>query len=929
MANRSRIALVAVLTALTATLLLAMGGGSARAALVDPGFSAFEATPSTTLAGGHPNVVLYTKVNTEERECTGECLHYRTFQYHWPTGFIGNPHVTPKCTLTEFNTASCPAEAQIGTVTVGLFGLGLMVPLFNMETRLDQAGQLGFIVPFVGSPVLLDLSSRTDSDYGLDAETSAQLRLGFGIEEITTELWGVPAAPENDPFRFVAPLTGVAACYIGVFGPEIIGCPPGLPFVSPTYAKSNSPEAPFLQNPTTCGVPLEMTGDVHYYNGEVGHASSDWPPTTGCNQASFNPSLTGGPTTLQTDSASGLDTNLAVPQTQSPQTPSPSELRTTVVTLPEGFSINPNAADGKVTCPEGLSAIGTLFAATCPESSKIGSLMLDVAALPAPIPGALYLAEPKPGETYRVLLAADGFATHVKLLGTVHPDPQTGQVSVIFKDLPQSPLQEFSIHVFGSERGLFATPAQCGTYALESEFVPWNSALATRKSSSLFTIASGPGGSPCPNGPRPLNPTLVAGSASNTAGAHSPFSLTLTRRDGDQNLTGVSVSTPTGFAATLKGIPYCPESAIAQLNDAGYDGRSEQSSPACPESSQVGTATTGAGAGSHPLYVAGKVYLAGPYKGAPLSLVIVTPAVSGPYDLGNVAVRVAVSVNPTNAQVSAVSDPLPQILDGVLLRLRSILVNLDRPNFALNPTNCDEFNLGATVTGNEGGAASLSSRYQAANCANLPYKPKLSLQLSGGVKRRGHPAILATFTAGSGEANTRSVTVALPKGELLDNAHIGTVCTRPQFASDSCPAASALGTAEATTPLLDAPLKGTVFLRSSSNDLPDVVADLEGQFDFELAGRIDTSKAGALRTTFDGVPDVPVSSFVLNLAGGSKGLLQNSQSLCDKPKKATVKMTGQNGAVRNTKVKLQASCSKAGKRKKSRRGTGSNRGANR
>ena len=280
-AKRSTVALVSLLAALT--LLLVAMGGSAKAALVPPDFSQFEATPSTTLAGGHPNVVLFTKVNIEEFGCTGECLHYQTFKYNWPTGFIGNPHVTPKCTLTEFNQASCPVDSQIGTVIVGFFGIGLMVPLFNMETRPDQAGQLGFIVPFIGSPVLLNLTSRTDSDYGLDAETSAQLRLGLGVEEITTELWGVPADPENDKFRFESPLTGVAACYVGVFGPEIIGCPPGLPYVSPTYAKSTSPEEPFLQNPTTCGVPLAMTGEVIYYNGEIGHGESPWPATTGCN----------------------------------------------------------------------------------------------------------------------------------------------------------------------------------------------------------------------------------------------------------------------------------------------------------------------------------------------------------------------------------------------------------------------------------------------------------------------------------------------------------------------------------------------------------------------------------------------------------------------------------------------------------------------
>jgi hypothetical protein len=904
MVNRSIMACLGSL-AVVATLLLACSS-PADAALVTPGFSTFEATPTTTVAGGHPNITLVTNVNAESFECTGSCLDYRVFKYHWPTGFIGNPHVAPKCSLTEFNEASCPVESQIGTTSV-YFGEGeegFMMPLFNMETRPNQAGQLGFLIPFLGSPTLLDLTSRTDGDYGLDAETSAILR-GLGTKRITTELWGVPSDPVNDPRRFIQPLTQTGACYLGILGPEFIGCPPNTPFSSPTYATSNSPEAPFLTNPTTCGVPLTMSGDIEYYGGEVAHGESAYPPTTGCAQASFNPSLTGNPTTLQTDSASGLDTNLRVPQTQSPQTPSPSELRTATITLPEGFSINPNAVDGKVACPEGLSSVGTLFAANCPEFAKVGSLMLDVTALPAPIPGALYLAEPQPGEPYRVLLAADGFATHVKLLGKVDLDPQTGQVRVIFKDLPQSPLQEFSIHVFGSERGLLATPPHCGDYTLESEFVPWNSELTTRKSSSVFTIASGPGGGPCPNGARPFGPALSAGSASNSAGVDSPFSLALTRNDGDQNLAGVRVSTPKGFAATLKGVPYCPEPAIAQLNSTSYEGNTELVRPACPTASQVGVATTGVGAGTHPLYVPGKVYLAGPYKGAPLSLVVSVPAVSGPYDLGTVAVRVAVSVNPVTAQVSATSDPLPQILDGIPLRVRSVLVNLNRPDFAVNPTNCAEFDVGATLTGNEGGTASPSAHYQAANCSDLPYRPKMGLTLSGGVNRRGHPAIHADLTAVRGEANSRSVSVTLPKGELLDNSHIGTVCTRVDFAKNSCPSASLVGRVEVTTPLLDQPLAGNVYLRSSQHDLPDLALDLEGQINVEAIGMVDSVK-GRLRTTFEDIPDVPISRISFDLAGGVKGLLQNTTSLCKGVKKATVRLAGQNGARRSIEVKLEA-----------------------
>jgi hypothetical protein len=907
MKMRSKTALLASIAALA---LAAFGVGSAQAAYehVEPGFESFSVSPTTSQAGGHPDVNIDFTVRldqTGEGGCESECLYARTNAIHWPEGFIGNPHVAPKCTLTEFSLAQCPSDAQIGYFSLYLGTQALIVPLYNLATNPNQAGLLGFTAPLIAFPVFLELSGRTESDYGLDAVSTPQLRLPFPHFQLI--LWGVPAAESHTPLRFVTPMVGAGFCFSGAV-PGVEGCPPGQPFGSETYAPPTIPPAPFLQNPTTCGVPLTVTGEVEYYGGTVGTETIPWPETTSCNQASFTPSVTAKPTTAATDTPSGLDTTLRVPQTQSPITPSPSELKTAKITLPPGFSINTGAADGKVACPDFLSSIGTRLISNCPEASKIGTLQLDVAALPAPLPGALYLAEPKPGEPYRVLLSASGYATNIKLLGTAETDPVTGQVSVVFRDLPQSPLQEFALHLFGSERGLLATPSHCGTFNVESEFVPWNTALATRHTTSLITIDEGPGGTPCPSGPRPLAVGLQAGVADPTAGVHSPFTLILNRSDGEQDLTGVSATLPPGFAATLAGVPYCPESAIATVQSAGYSGRAEQAAAACPSRSQVGTAVAGAGAGTHPLYTPGKVYLAGPYKGAPLSLLVVLPAVSGPYDLGTVAVRVAVSVNPVTAQVTAVSDPLPQILEGIPLRTRSIRLDLDRQGFAINPTNCDPFSVDATITGDEGGSTHVSSRFQAANCAGLAFEPKLRVKLRGSSKRRGHPALRAVLKTKPGEANLSRVTVVMPKNELLDNTHLGNICTRVQFAANACPPDSIYGTATAVTPLLEKPLTGNVYLRSSSHKLPDLVADLHGQFDIEVSARIDNARGAGLRARFETVPDAPVSEFVLNMAGGSKGLLINSKNLCKANRKAEQTLIGQNGARIRRKLKLQAAC---------------------
>jgi hypothetical protein len=918
-----RIMLLGALLACGMAVLLAAAARASAAEEFEPGFKFFHVTATNAQAGGHPDVTI--DFQTKGAALFGssgcelnDCPTPRVIRVHWPAGFIGNPHVAPKCSLSEFNEARCSADAQVGTFALRFEGIGLFTAVYNMQTRPDQAGLLGFQAPFFGFPIFFELSARTDGDYGLDVDTSPMTRLGS--PEFRTILWGVPASPEHTPYRFETPMSGVGACYEGIFPPEIKGCPPGiLSFVSSTYAPPTFPERPFLQNPTVCSGDLTVKASVEYYGGLEGHTTTSLPGMTSCQQASFAPSLIAKPTTSRTDTPSGLDTDIHIPQTQSPITPSPSETKGTVIKLPPGFTINSGAADGKMACPDSLSAVGTLLGADCPEYSKIATLTLDVAALPGALPGALYMMKPLPGNPYRFLLAADGFATHIKLLGSARPDPKTGQLSIAFDELPQAPLQDFSIHVFGSERGLFATPGKCGTATVEGEFVPWNDQLLSRHTTSFMTFDGGPNGSACPGAQRPFAPKLDVGSQSNTAGAHSPLSLTLLRDDGEQNLTGLGVAVPPGLLATLKGIPYCPESDIALAMSSDHSGLAERASPSCPAASQIGTAWSGAGAGNHPLYVGGKVYLAGPYKGAPLSFVIVVPSVSGPYDLGNAVVRAALRVDPTTAQVTAVSDPLPQILEGIPLRVRSIRLDLNRPDFTLNPTNCDPFSVDTAVSGDEGASASPSAHYQVANCADLEYGPKLSLEFKGGTQRRGHPAIRAVLKTRPGEANSRRISVALPPTELLDNGHIGTVCTRPEFAKGSCPQGSLLGSAKAVTPLLDAPLTGKVYLRSSNHALPDMVVDLEGQFDIELVGRIDTAKGGALRTTFGAIPDAPVSSFVLNLAGGKKGLVQNGKPLCGAHRKAIVKMTGQNGATLKKATELQTAC---GNRLNARHGRG-------
>jgi hypothetical protein len=866
----------------------------------------YSAVPSTTQAGGHPDlkIVVWAKdqnvIQEPSQEC--ECQDPRNLYFDMPGGLIADPHALPQCTDADFATTNCPTESQIGLVAIGFNGASpplnplFPTPVYNLVPRPGQAGLIGFPAPIINSPVFTVASARTEGDYGLNLSTldvTHPLQIGTSTIELT--IWGVPADPVHDIGRL-----GPQGCDATHTSP-IEDCVEGF--------GSNAPPQPYLSNPTSCGQTPTIDVEIEWYDHFRQSSSSPFPATTGCDLLGFNPSLFGRPTTTQTETASGFDADLLVPQNTTPTVPLPSSIRGTDVTLPEGFTINANAGDGKVSCSDAQANFGSRgLPAECPEFAKVGSASIESSVLPGPLPGFVYLADPKPDDRYRLLLAADGFGLHVKLPGRIIPDPDTGRVTTSFQDLPQFPFTRFNLHFFGSERGVLATPNRCGSYPVVSRFTPWDSELPQQTSTQFFNLDAGPGGGACPDLPLPFVPDFKAGVADKTAGLHSPFSVMVSRDDGEQSLTGLSISTPPGFAATLKGIPYCPEVAINRLSDPSYRGLEEQISPSCPAASRVGSVVAGAGTGSRPVHVSGAAYLAGPYRGAPLSLLVVVPVVSGPYDLGNIPVRVPVTVDPVTARVTATSDPLPRIIAGIPLRTRSIQVKLDRPGFALNPTNCDRFHVRATVTGDEGGITGPGTHFQVANCADLGYGPKLKLKLSGGVQRRGHPAIRAILTTRPGEANTRRVAVTLPKGGIVDNSHIDTICTRVQFAADNCPPGARIGHATAETPLLDEPLRGPVILRSSANPLPDMVLDLKGQLDIELSGRIDTARGGRLRTTFTAVPDAPVTKFTLDLRGGKKGLLLNSTSLCSGPEFADVRMSGQNGKRSNGRSKLHVAC---------------------
>jgi len=850
-----------------------------------------------------------------------------------PPGLVGNPNVASKCTAQNFNTLhnldlapgvfaptnACPDSSVIGTVHLqqveGQPGIGV-VPLYNLVPAPGMPAQFGFQV--VGVPFYIETEVRPEDDYRI----VAVLRNASQAKRVTSAsitIWGTPADPLHDANRGSCLSTDPSQV------PFSLGdCPAGL------AAK------PLLRLPTSCGSPLAIAMSFTTWNGTGPFSATDTHPApAGCAQVPFEPSLEARPTTDVADSPTGLHADLHIAQPQDPATPGEADLRKTVVSLPEGLTINPSGANGLGSCSEAQvgymgKAGGTdRFSnapADCPDAAKIGTAEVNTPLVDHPLPGTVYVATPhaNPFDSLLAIYIAindpkSGIV--VKLAGHVEPNLSTGQLTATFDGTPQVPFEDFKLEFFGGPRAALRSPATCGPKSTDSLLTPWSAPQgASVTSVDNYSIDRSPGGGPCPGsaGALPNGASFQAGTEAPVAGAYSPMVINLSRADGSQEFAQLTLTPPPGLLARLAGIPYCPEAAIAAARS--KSGNEEETSPSCTAASRVGTVRVGAGAGSSPYYTSGSAYLAGPYKGAPLSLVIITPAVAGPYDLGTVVVRSAVHVNPVTAQITAVTDTIPGILEGIPLDVRSIAVRLDHPGWGLNPTSCEPTVFGGAFISTLNQSAALADRFQVGGCRQLGLKPRLYTRLFGGTKRGAHPKLRAVLMPRAGNANLTRAAVSLPRSEFLDQANIRTVCTRVQFAANACPKGAIYGRAVAETPLLDQPLQGPVYLRSSNNKLPDLVLDLHGQIDIEASARIDSKNKG-IRTTFEAIPDAPLSKVVLYMKGGKKqGLLVNSRDICDGNYRASANLKGHNGRKRALNPKLKNSkCKKGMKGKKKRK----------
>jgi hypothetical protein len=877
--------LVAVLASAFLVGAAAPGASAAEFGIVPGSFFADTRDPQTgepvTQAGAHPGEATTSFSFTRRSDDPDNPQDAaRNIFVDLPNGFVGNPEATPRCSRAVFDAftgtpnVSCPLGSQVGFAVFELAPGGPAstntVPLFNMEPLDGNVAEFAFAA--FGVRIRLIPEVDPARNYGLRVRVD-KVSQGLPVVSSKVTLWGVPSDSSNDGMRdcYTANAVGWSSCAVG-----------------------GVQRAPFLSNPSLCGDPLTTKISLDSWQNPGVFARDSYTTAsgvTGCDRLLFSPTASFGATTTTADAPTGLSVDLDLPQNDDPGSLATPPLRTAKVTLPEGMTINPGSADGLAACTDAQLGLGTDSPVGCPDGAKIGTVTATTPLLRKELSGSVYLrtqnsGDPESGEMFRLalVLALPERGLLIKLAGSAKVNKDTGQITTEFVDNPQVPVDHIKLDLKGGPRAPLATPTTCGTGSVQTAMSSWGGQSVSLTSPTLTDCTAGLGG---------FSPAMKAGTTTSVAGAFSPFGLEITKPDGNTAINGLSMTLPAGLLAKLKG-------------NLG---------------TQVGTVKAFAGPGSNPYVLPGQVYLEGQYGDAPFSLRVVVPAKAGPFDLGEVVVRQKIYVDPTTAQVTVVSDPVPTIVKGVPARLQRLDVSIDKPGFTINPTSCAAKTVGGDLKSSAGQTAAVSVRFQATNCAALDLKPELALSLSGkGQTTDGkHPAITANLTQKPGQANLKKVRVALPLSLALDTDNANGLC---EFADGSkvtptCPKASIVGSVTATTPILDEPLTGPVyFVKNIRKDpksgrdiktLPKLVIPLVGQngVKLTLTGTSDVED-DQLVTTFDNIPDAPVSSFKLNINGGKGGILAVSGTdICKSTQIAEQQIDGQNNKQADADVYIQ------------------------
>jgi hypothetical protein len=859
----------------------------------------------------------------------------KDLSFQLPPGLLGNVTAAGRCSEVDFaavhgETNSCPTDSVIGVATVTLLEpnalkyANLAVPVFNLEPARGEPARFGFEAAWV--PVVLDANIRTDGDYGvtvnIDNATETAQVLGAQVT-----FWGDPGSEAHDPSRNWACLRE------GVIQARGETCEPPDP----------RPSTAFLTLPSSCDGSLatQMAGKA--WSGEslgAEYAFQDGlggplQQLEGCAELPFDPSVAAAPVqppeegraeeqTTAANTPTGLDVDVKVPQqtTLDPDLRAEADVRSATITLPQGMLLSPSAANGLQACSEqqigylGKGASDPFSPGTaeplhfstepaqCPNASKLGTVRIKTPLVGEELQGSVYLAaqEANPfGSLVALYIVAENpvLGLRVKLAGEAQLNETTGQISTTFQDTPQVPFEDLDVRLFGGSRGSLTTPATCGSYASTGSFTPWSGSPPVAVSDpDGFQITAGPGGTPCAS-PLPFAPALRAGSSNLQAGAFSPFTLFVDHPDADQPLSSITMHLAPGMAAMLSSVTPCPEPQAARNQ--------------CGPESLIGHSSAISGLGGDPITLPGQVFLTGPYEGAPFGLSVVTPAVAGPFDLGDVAVRSKILIDRSTAAVTIVSDPFPTFVRGVPVQLKQLTVTVDRPGFEFNPTSCAPMSITGTLAGVGGADAAFSSPFQAANCSALPFHPTLSASTQGNASKARGASFTVKVTSGPGQANIAKTKLVLPLALPARLTTLQKACLAVVFEANpaACPEGSDVGVATVRTPVLRSPLSGPAYLVSHGNAaFPDVEFVLQGEgITLVLDGQTDIKK-GITTSTFNAVPDAPVTTFETTLPEGPHSALTSNVAqsknfnLCGSNLVMPTTITGQNGVVIQQQTKI-------------------------
>jgi uncharacterized repeat protein (TIGR01451 family) len=816
-----------------------------------------------------------------------------------PSGLVGNPNAGPKCSQQAFlerEALNCPLDTQVGTIRPSFYGAfaPAAYPVYDVVPPPGQPAELGFSVANVGHvPVFFHV--RSDGDYGLTMQLANIPETGPLHGAILT-LWGIPAEAGHDLERE------------GTIGEgheeQSEFCKPSVEVEGGVETQhrcpSDAPATPFLTLPSQC-----QAGQL-----EAGVLSDSWESPgdflevkpvvataiTGCERLSFNPTLAVTPETTQADAPSGYTIEVRVPQNEDPSGLATPDLRRAVVTLPVGAVVSPSAANGLQGCSQAQFALHSLASAACPSQSQIGTVQITTPWLASPLEGKVFLAQPEcapctaaqaqEGRLLRLLLQAQGSGVTAKLEGSASINQSTGQLTVTFDQVPQLPFEALKLTLDGGSRAPLANPSTCGAQlTASSSLTPYSSETPATPSSAPFEVS----GCPAPR----FQPSFVAGTTNNQAGAFSPLTMTLSRTDQDEDLGSLAVRLPPGLLGMIANVPLCP-AALAQAGS-------------CPARSEIGGATIGAGPGAGPLFIeGGRVYLTGPDEGAPFGLSIVVPAVAGPFDLGTIVLGAQIHVNPSTAALTISSGALPQSLDGIPLQLKTVNLDIDRERFIFNPTDCGPLAVEGVAQSSAGAAVALYSPFQAANCATLPFKPKLTALTHAKTSKAAGAYLHMRIAAAPGQANIAKVKIDLPGQLPVRLTTLQKACAAAVIQVDParCPAASVVGSVTILTPVLEHGLVGPVYLVSEGGGaFPEIEFVLQGEgVTLDVIGQT-TIKHGMISAIFRSLPDVPISTLGLVLDESRHSLLaadlpaKARRSMCGQSLSMPTAITGQNGAV--------------------------------